>query len=395
MDLSEKKLVVFDALIKAEGIQKLVDVAAEVLGNPVVVTDMGISIIASSSELADDPYWSPERFDASSRDFKQATLSGDGERLVTSDKVVLGDYPGMKERCLAARIRRGQDVLGVALVLERNRRFERDDELLLPDICRIFGYEIGFGREVGQFSERYGRLLEDLLDGRLTDGEEVQRRVQLSRVKVPNLMNVLVARYLHDEARLFAVHLRSQMQKALGNPMSVVVGNDVVCVIDAALGNLGQLIAPIANPDSIVVGMSLSINDLSSLRIAYGQACAAIRLSLPSDGPVSVFRYEDVLPMHLLECASRSCDAATFEHPALELLERIDERDGTDRMGDLDAYLSCGRSAAAASRALHIHLNTMHYRLHRIEELAGIDLSDERICFILQLCLALKGRGSL
>ena len=83
-------------------------------------------------------------------------------------------------------------------------------------------------------------------------------------------------------------------------------------------------------------------------------------------------------------------DSETFMHPAIGILSEIDEGEHTTHLADLAAYLASGRNATATARALHVHKNTMYYRLRRIEELADVDLSDEETCFVLQLSLAMK-----
>ena len=76
-----------------------------------------------------------------------------------------------------------------------------------------------------------------------------------------------------------------------------------------------------------------------------------------------------------------------------ELLDQLDALDGTNYVETLAAYLNCGRNVASAAKALHMHKNSLYYRVQRIEEAAGVDLSDEHTCFSLQLALALRGLG--
>jgi DNA-binding PucR family transcriptional regulator len=97
----------------------------------------------------------------------------------------------------------------------------------------------------------------------------------------------------------------------------------------------------------------------------------------------------------VLECASARCDRATFAHPALDRLVAEDARCGTDYVHDLQTYLSCGRSATAAARALHVHKNTMYYRIERIENIAKCNLSDERVCLALQIGLEIMQADGL
>ncbi|MFI2205172.1 PucR family transcriptional regulator [Streptomyces sp. NPDC020192] len=44
-------------------------------------------------------------------------------------------------------------------------------------------------------------------------------------------------------------------------------------------------------------------------------------------------------------------------------------------LGTLETFLACDGSWARAAQALHLHVNTVHYRLERIERLTGRDLS--------------------
>ena len=55
MDISEKKLELFDAHLSHKGLQHLVDVAASLLGNPIFMADMGMVVICKSSDMGEGP----------------------------------------------------------------------------------------------------------------------------------------------------------------------------------------------------------------------------------------------------------------------------------------------------------------------------------------------------
>jgi len=71
------------------------------------------------------------------------------------------------------------------------------------------------------------------------------------------------------------------------------------------------------------------------------------------------------------------------------ILTAHDVRRGTSYVATLRAFLDCSGDAVAASAALHVHRNTFRYRLARLVELAGLDLTDpgERLITHLQLRL--------
>ena len=81
MGIAEKRLAMFDALLSGRGLQGLVDAAAEVLGNPVAVADMGLAMVAVSSELADDPEWTANAREIETNDMRQAALAAAVQRV--------------------------------------------------------------------------------------------------------------------------------------------------------------------------------------------------------------------------------------------------------------------------------------------------------------------------
>ena len=389
MGIAEKRLAMFDALLSGKGLQGLVDAAAEVFGNPVAVADMGLAMVAVSAELADDPEWVAQARKAETNDMRQAALAGDFRRVYSGDKTVVGEYPGADQRYLAARIRRKDVLLGHALVLERNQPFTDDDLALLPDVCRTFGYELAGAADADQLSERHGKLFDDLLSGALSDEAEVEARVQRARLRVPDQVCAVLAHPISDRGQISSRYLRTQLVRAFPGSMGVVRGDDVLVVVDAAEADdaLAGRLAKGVNVEGLCVGVSFPFRGLHLLRRAADQARAAVRLS---DGRPGVVPYEWVVARHMMERASLTIDGSTFIHPAIGLLEEADERERSSHLADLEAYLSCGRNATATARALHVHKNTMYYRLQRIEQIAGVDLSDEQTCFVLQLGLATR-----
>jgi hypothetical protein len=78
-----------------------------------------------------------------------------------------------------------------------------------------------------------------------------------------------------------------------------------------------------------------------------------------------------------------------LQHPALrQLIEHDRERHG-ELAPSLLAWLEAGQNVQSAAEALHVHPNTLRYRLRRIRELAPIDLDDpdQRLATWLELRL--------
>jgi DNA-binding PucR family transcriptional regulator len=57
----------------------------------------------------------------------------------------------------------------------------------------------------------------------------------------------------------------------------------------------------------------------------------------------------------------------------------------------LDVYFKSGGSYDATAKTLHLHRNTLKYRLQRVREVSGHDLSDAETKFNLQLATRVWG----
>ena len=60
---------------------------------------------------------------------------------------------------------------------------------------------------------------------------------------------------------------------------------------------------------------------------------------------------------------------------------------GSDLTATLSAYIRCGFNVSKAAKKLNIHRQSMIYRLHRIEDLTGLSLSDPDNIYLLWTAL--------
>ena len=67
-----------------------------------------------------------------------------------------------------------------------------------------------------------------------------------------------------------------------------------------------------------------------------------------------------------------------------------DEKQGGDLVATLDVFFSCHGNLSQTAAQLHIHRNTLTYRLDRIAAITRFDLGDPDARFSLQLALKLR-----
>lgn len=87
--------------------------------------------------------------------------------------------------------------------------------------------------------------------------------------------------------------------------------------------------------------------------------------------------------------------SAHLLHPALEILKKYDGENDTELFETLRAYVGTGCSQRDTAGLLHVHLNTLKYRLGRLRELTGVDFKNQEEVFYLWLSLRIDADASV
>jgi PucR C-terminal helix-turn-helix domain len=106
-------------------------------------------------------------------------------------------------------------------------------------------------------------------------------------------------------------------------------------------------------------------------------------------GLAGVVKREDYLPELLV---ARSPALASTLHD--RILAPLRDAEHADLLHTLKTFVVCHLDRARTSAALHIHRNTLAYRLGRIKELTGLELGSPRDLTCVYLCLAAEEAGS-
>jgi phosphoribosyl-AMP cyclohydrolase len=127
------------------------------------------------------------------------------------------------------------------------------------------------------------------------------------------------------------------------------------------------------NPRYYLVGLSLPFRGWGALPLHYRQASFAIDMGA---GVAGVYNSKDYAYQQLVKMLAEQNSSWEFCHPGVLALQRYDEKQHTEFARTLYHFIANERSLTSTSRALHIHRNTLIYRIKRINELLESDLQD-------------------
>ncbi|MFF3274574.1 PucR family transcriptional regulator [Streptomyces chrestomyceticus] len=143
----------------------------------------------------------------------------------------------------------------------------------------------------------------------------------------------------------------------------------------------------LADDGRLTIGVSASVHSAEGLRGALEEARHARRVAAARPGRVCAAGHEE-LASHVLLLPFVPDDVRrAFTARLLDPLRDYDRRHRAELIPTLEAFLDCDGSWTRCATRLHLHVNTLRYRVGRIEQLTGRDLArlEDKLDFFLAL----------
>ncbi|MYW63039.1 PucR family transcriptional regulator [Streptomyces sp. SID8379] len=149
-----------------------------------------------------------------------------------------------------------------------------------------------------------------------------------------------------------------------------------------------ERLAPLIGHGRAALGTGSPATGAAALRRSVDEARHAHRVAALGTGTVRTAG-SDELSSHLLLIAAVPDDVRRlYRDRLIGVLERYDTEHGSELVATLSAFLDASGSWQRCAEQLHVHVNTLRYRLRRVEQLTGHSLATlrDRVDF----CLALS-----
>ncbi|MGW7682509.1 PucR family transcriptional regulator [Kribbella sp. NPDC054772] len=222
---------------------------------------------------------------------------------------------------------------------------------------------------------------------------EVAARLRQAGAHSERPMAVAVAELRDDGPSEVALSLLEDVALTVG-PAVVAPGRDGLLVgflpytpglpehLRRAFGRLGSGL----QRARLAVGVS-GETAIDALAGALEEARFAQRAAGAGRAPVSVVTSDEVAS-HVLLLATLPDDVRrTYTNRVLGAVLEHDRRTNADLLSTLQAFLACSCSWTRTAEALHLHVNTVRYRIERVQQLTGRDLAslEDRVDVFLAL----------
>ncbi|MFD3871707.1 PucR family transcriptional regulator [Streptomyces sp. NPDC058623] len=173
-----------------------------------------------------------------------------------------------------------------------------------------------------------------------------------------------------------------------GEPGEEKGGPDSALHADVLLTSVREpLAAGLADDGRLTLGVSAAVHSAEGLRGALEEARHARRVAAARPGRVCAAGHHE-LASHVLLLPFVPDDVRrAFTARLLDPLRDYDRRHRAELIPTLEAFLDCDGSWTRCATRLHLHVNTLRYRVGRIEQLTARDLSrlEDKLDFFLAL----------
>lgn len=376
--------ILSNALFSGDGLQHLVDTASHIFGNPIYVIDLQNKYLAMSAGIVpDNDFFREER--------ASGYISEKGIRLIRSNKldeeIRKGDtaYYFMNKLVQKGMLIDAvhiQDIeVGHIMMLEWEHPFREFDQDFFHRFSKLVSMELqkdsAYSRNKGVM---YSYFLADLLKNPMQNASDMKERLKTLGYNLKETFYIVtIPPVSHSFSDLKLEVILEYLKQIFSNSIYVIYEDTIVFLISRAMNqNLSEYeIAQLSvylTANHLKAGISNFFQNLEDAPRFYQQAINSVHLGLKLKDTAPIYYYSDYYIYQMLEIYEKEDSEIRFLiHPGLMKLYLYDQEKKTDFMITLREYLIQPGQPAKIAQNLHIHKNTLLYRMGKIKEITGCD----------------------
>lgn len=385
-----------------DAIKKMLEITYRYVGNPLRVIDSSHNPVVScwDEDQLDEPQWMDYKenqiFSQKYNDICNTDYAFQRHMLNSSTPYIM-NYPEIyKHRQRILRIRQSHMNIAFVSELEYNRPFTEFNSELLQVFAHFAG--IRLCNDTHFYCSYDSPVSEVLLYVLKTQQPNPDKIRQLMKKSGLQFKKYLYFIYITDielpDSRDKMVYICTLLDKFFTSGLTQMIEGKIVILLDSdqclkspleddRLQNFLQIL----KANHMFAGVSRAFLDLTKACHAFEQAKKALDLSRLKECPGQLFFYEDYILEDLADTYLLHNPQIHMVEPGLNLLMEYDRVHGTSLMESLTCYLDNQLDLHTASKRLHIHFNTLKYRIQKMKDITGLDLN--KIDIIIRVRLSL------
>ena len=357
--------------VAGEGEDGIARALHELTGYPVAVEDRWGNLRAWAGPERPDPY---PKDPPARREELVRRLSREGLPLREGDRLVTLAHPAA-------------DVIGVLALADPGRTAGTQEQVALEHGATVLAMELARLHSIAETELRVRRdLVEELLAGADDASALARARALGYDLQRPHRVVVISGQAHPSDQDVFLHAVRRAARAAgVGTLMTARGGAVVLLAEDAADWDRLHDAVHTELGGGCRIGVGGQCARPRDFPRSWRQARFALKMQDEPGRSDQVIVFDQLGVYRVFSDLTDPVEVEGFVREWLAGLLDYDARKNGVLVQTLSAYLECGASLEATSKALVVHRSTLKYRLQRIREISGHDLSDADARFNLQL----------
>lgn len=305
---------------------------------------------------------------------------------------------------VAISIWKNNEVLGFIWALEINKSLAFEDLDLLKKAAKAVQNKLLYLQK-GKMKkeEREQEFFWKLLTGNAHEQNDVADGFYQLNKRMPSLYSVVLFRFTKPitEKREKQLNYLLETTQLVQISLVTIDYNELILLVspkeEQPLNQIKQFIRMMENQMSqrysierFSIGVGGIYSDITSVHVAYKEAQSVLKVKerylseaehLISFSELGIYQYLDIL------AEKRKHDR--YPNYPLSQLEKYDNEHHSNLIETLETFIDLDSNVKIAAKQLNVHVNTLNYRLKRIQEITGLNLKNvnEKFTILLEIKL--------
>lgn len=371
--------------LPSRDIQKLLDVCYGIIGVPILVVDILYNVLGNApNELTGDALWdhliTHRGFDTE----HIASLYEDGIiQTVDNQKApYVVDWGSSKENPKIQGIIKVNDIVEGYVTMCCTREEITPERMKAMDIImNICSYFFVRNDSESSMDHTYQRaFVSELFNNRIKTEKQLQTWFyNMQQELLPPFQISAISTVTEHEKNVLS-YMRKALQE-LSKYQVLLIQNNMLYILryqykeDQKI-NSEENVATILEIFGSQCGVSNAFDNLLDAAIYQKQAEDALDIGRKLNKEASIYHYNKYCTPAILLPRVKELAKVSFVPQVIQEIEDYDQENGTELLLTLKSYVNNMLNTAITAKELHIHRNSLLYRIGRIEELFQLSLKN-------------------
>lgn len=301
------------------------------------------------------------------------------------------DEVGLGNR-VAISIWKDKHVLGFIWALEVDKSLSEQDLELLKNAAKVAKNKLlQLHIRKNKKEERYQEFFWKLLTGHITSTEEIEENFRYLQIVTPATFAIVVFTFKEEIKGEFERQISYilKITQKIQPLLFIIDYNQLILMAspglskqplkelnDFIIGFISQMKVRFG-VDSIKGSCGTIYDTFEKVEKSYKEALTVLPIKERfTEETKSIYNYQELGIYQFFDLLLEKRQNDRFENYSLKMLEEYDQKHKSNLVETLETYLNKDNNINTAAKELHIHTNTLNYRLKRISEIGKINLHD-------------------